>query len=192
MKPKNETLKYQIINAATDLIIETGIANTSTVKVAKRIHSSQSNLYSYFKNKQALLLAVFDYHQKLMTNSLATIPSADQGVQRQITAITQQLLKFADEHPQSIQLIAAFRTQPNLRSQLPTIAENETLRVLFQTLAQYQSAHIIKDVPAEFLAEGVFALIVNYTTAQLAHETYTVDLKPDAIIQMVVDLVTEH
>lgn len=63
MKPKNETVRRQIIDAATDLIIETGIAGTSTVKVAKRINGAQSNIYSYFKSKEALIAGVFDYHQ---------------------------------------------------------------------------------------------------------------------------------
>lgn len=70
MKLKSEALRKKIIATATTLMIEDGIEGTSTVKVAKQLEMAQSNVYSYYKSREDLLLAVFTYHQQLMVASL--------------------------------------------------------------------------------------------------------------------------
>ncbi|KRO15936.1 TetR/AcrR family transcriptional regulator [Lacticaseibacillus saniviri] len=189
MKPKNETVRRQIIDAATDLIIETGIAGTSTVKVAKRINGAQSNIYSYFKSKEALIAGVFDYHQKLITATLAPALEDATSPKALITSVASALFEFATTHPTSIQIIAAFRAQPSLRHQLPAIDENDVFTKLFGLFRRYQQDGLIKPIPAEFLAEATFSIIVDYCNAKLAGEAYTSALDETTVAQLIADLV---
>ncbi|MCI1985836.1 MAG: TetR/AcrR family transcriptional regulator [Lactobacillus sp.] len=189
MKPKNETMRQQIIDETTASIIEAGVAGTSTVKVAKRINGAQSNIYSYFKNKDALVLGVFTYHQQLLTAALTPVLNADLDPQTQIAAITRALLQFAKTHPTSIQIVAAFRAQPSFRAQLPTIRDSHVFTTLFKRLTDYQARGVVKPLPAEFLAETVFSVIVDFCYAQLAQEAYAPQLSEDAIIALINDMV---
>lgn len=190
MKRKSETLRQQIIEATTDLIITSGIAATSTVKVAQLVKTSQSNLYKYFNNRQALLLAVFEYHQQLLFPAESELPTA--ATFDQLVSFCRQEIAFADANPRTIQVIAAFRAQPELHAQLPAIAANPVLQSLFAALQREQAAGVIKSLPGEFLAEGVFAIIVNYTTAKLAHEPYLNALSQADVLQLIEDLVRTH
>lgn len=192
MKPKNEEVRNQIIAAATELIIESGIAGTSTVKVAKRINGAQSNIYSYFKSKEALIAGVFAYHQDLLTKAIAPVLDDTKDAKHQIRAVTMALLQFADSHPTSIQIIAAFRAQPSLRHSLPTIKDSSVFTTLFTLLTHFQSAGTVKPLPAEYLAEATFSLIVDYCTAKLAGESYISQLSTEKIVGLVEDLTLVH
>ncbi|QGG61183.1 TetR family transcriptional regulator [Loigolactobacillus bifermentans] len=189
MKTKNEAVRLQIIEAATELIIEVGIAGTSTTKVAQRMGGAQSNIYSYFKSKEALILGVFAYHQKRLTNVLLPVLNLDLAPRQQLRAMIKAVLLFADDQPTSLQIIAAFRAQPNLRHSLPSIAESAVFTRLFKLFAQYQTAGILKVIPAEFLAEAAFSLIVDYGTAKLSGEAYLDQLDENAIVTLVEALV---
>ncbi|GAY71916.1 TetR/AcrR family transcriptional regulator [Lentilactobacillus kosonis] len=187
MKPKNESVRRQIIDAATELIIEYGVAGTSTVKVAKRINGAQSNIYSYFKSKEELISGVFLYHQSMMINAIEPVFDTTKSPQDLVADLVTELLLFADNHPASIQIISAFRAQPNLRSQLPTIADNQLLTEMFKLITRYQRDGIINQTPAEFIAEAIFSIVVNYSNAKLANESYAPKLTKEMVIQLITD-----
>ncbi|WP_268913570.1 TetR/AcrR family transcriptional regulator [Lentilactobacillus sp. SPB1-3] len=187
MKPKNEAVRQQIIDAATELIIEYGIAGTSTVKVAKRINGAQSNIYSYFKSKSELISGVFLHHQKMMINAMKPAFDESKSPKKLVADIVSELLSFADEDPTSIQIIAAFRAQPNLRQQLPTIDDSQLLTKMFELITNYQRDRVINSAPAEFIAEAIFSIVVNYSNAKLADENYAPLLSKDTVIKMVSD-----
>ena len=58
MQYKKDEIEQAIIGAASDLFAEKGVKNTSIKEIAKRAHTTSSNLYNYFKSKDELLEAV--------------------------------------------------------------------------------------------------------------------------------------
>jgi AcrR family transcriptional regulator len=63
-----------IIKAASDAFIEFGYEKTSMSTIAERLGGSKATLYSYFKSKEELLLAVLD--NEIDTNAGAILGTA--------------------------------------------------------------------------------------------------------------------
>ena len=59
-RQKTETRRLAIIEAAADAFLELGYEQTSMSLIAERLGGSKATLYSYFKSKEELLLAVLD------------------------------------------------------------------------------------------------------------------------------------
>ncbi|WCJ49452.1 TetR/AcrR family transcriptional regulator [Lactiplantibacillus plantarum] len=55
MKRKDMNKQVKIQDAVAAIILAEGPAGVSTTKVAKHVGIAQSNVYLYFKNKQALI-----------------------------------------------------------------------------------------------------------------------------------------
>ena len=58
---KGEATKARIVSAASDLIFEFGVADTSVEDVQKKAGVSASQLYHYFQDKQTLVHAVISF-----------------------------------------------------------------------------------------------------------------------------------
>ncbi|PWG00475.1 TetR/AcrR family transcriptional regulator [Levilactobacillus bambusae] len=187
MKLKNEQLRQKILLAATTLIIAEGIEGTSTVKVAKKIEMSQSNIYSYFKNRQQLLLAVFDYHQHLLIEALAPNLTSSLAPVEQINQLILGLLQFGQTHFDTMRIIAIFRAQPAIRPVLPKVSDDPFFNELFRLMQQYQQEKIVKPVAAEFLMEGVFSIVNNYLLAISLDELKSRELSVDDVALLAVD-----
>lgn len=162
MKNKNDKLRKKIIASTTAIIVQQGISSVSTIKVGQQSGTTQSNVYSYFKNKKDLLIGTFKYHQTLLTNTLkANKVSTDKPVEY-INSLFQMLLEFGETNSQSIQLITSFRSQPDLRPSLPTISDSQYFTELFAVLEKYQSEKILKEYNLEFLADSCFLIVSHY------------------------------
>ncbi|KRL81006.1 TetR/AcrR family transcriptional regulator [Secundilactobacillus paracollinoides] len=188
MKLKSEALRKKIIATATTLMIEDGIEGTSTVKVAKQLEMAQSNVYSYYKSREDLLLAVFTYHQQLMVASLMPLLDESAAPIQQFETLFSGLIQFAKVHYDSIRIIMLFRNQPNWRQKLPTINDDAFFIRAFKLLRDYQAAKIVKPVPVDFLVEGAFSIVVNYVTALHAGELTEDKLTVQDVISLIEDL----
>ena len=71
---KTETRRLAIIKAAADAFLELGYEKTSMSLIAERLGGSKATLYSYFKSKEELLLAVLD--NEIDTNAGAILGTA--------------------------------------------------------------------------------------------------------------------
>lgn len=187
MKLKSAALRQQILTAATDIIVTNGLTEISTVKVAKAVNTPQSNIYSYYKNKEALLLAVFEYHQhkliEALSGSLSDSLSPKEALHHLVTAV----LKLGLANPATIRIILLFRQQPEWRSRLPRITDSVFFTKLFAQFDQLQAQQIVKPYDASFLSEGVFSIITNYLTAIDAGELTTESLSQADLMALVDD-----
>lgn len=185
MKVKSTVLRQTILNATTDMIVKGGIGAVSTVKVARLSATTQSNIYSYFPNKQALLLAVFAYHQQQMIGALSPSISDTLTPKAQVTAFVKGTAEFGLAHPETIQVIASFRSQPDLRTKLPTIAESKFFSNLFKQLATYQAKGIIRHMDLAFLADSVFLIISNFVLTTQLDQNSPAPVSIDELIDLI-------
>lgn len=60
IRPKNETKRQQILDAATELFIENSYVETSMDNIAKRANVSKQTVYSHFGKKEELFSAAIE------------------------------------------------------------------------------------------------------------------------------------
>lgn len=89
--------KNKIIDAGLELFKEKGFHNTNTAEIAAKAGVSTGTVYSYFKDKKAILVEVLDFYmKKIMTPmydyiSQITLPFDLKSVLRNIIEISLQM-----------------------------------------------------------------------------------------------------
>jgi TetR/AcrR family transcriptional repressor of nem operon len=73
--PRGRATRERIVAAASDLIAEHSIAETSVDDVIERAGASKSQLYHYFEDRGALLRAVVDHNTNMVLGDLVTLDS---------------------------------------------------------------------------------------------------------------------
>ncbi len=67
------TRKEEILEKAVELFNEKGCINTSTRHIADTLKISVGNLYYYFKNKEEIIIAIYEEFMKILSGQLTTV-----------------------------------------------------------------------------------------------------------------------
>ena len=89
-------MRQRIVQMAHTLFVQQGVEETTMVAIAEAVGCSRRTVYTYYKDKQALLMAVIEREITLMSQSLSEVLS------RPADAIT-KLMVLLDNHLQLIQ-----------------------------------------------------------------------------------------
>lgn len=98
---KNNTERQnRILQAAEELICEHGLENTSLEAVAGKAGCSKSSIYLHFKNKEAILVAMYENTVEQLKKTLAHNMSQSRPVREILTdyAISNMRLTHSDRH----------------------------------------------------------------------------------------------
>lgn len=100
------SLRLSLLNAATELLRETGVAGLSMRKLADQVGVSRAAPYHHFKDKSELLCAIAQQGYELQEIELerATQETPGSSIER-LEAITLAYLSFALTHPQHYELM---------------------------------------------------------------------------------------
>ncbi|MHC5226948.1 TetR/AcrR family transcriptional regulator [Enterococcus sp. LJL99] len=86
--------RQAIIDVATDLFMTHGYLATSTRQIALEVGITQPNLYSHFRNKEAVYLAVFEQLAATVQENLQEILASDEkNPEKKLKAMANELKK---------------------------------------------------------------------------------------------------
>jgi len=179
--------RTEILRCATKLFATHGYAGTDTQLLADQLNVGKGTLYRYFKNKEALFLAVADH---AMLEVRAWVDSRIEGIEdpleRLATAI-RAYLGFVSEHPEFVELLIQERAQFKDRRK-PTFfvhreANIQRWKNLYHGLIgegriRNMPVERITDVMSQLLYGTIF---INYFTGQ--------NKSPDAQAADILDIV---
>jgi AcrR family transcriptional regulator len=102
---EKQEIRQRILSAARQIAAEEGWQAVSTRKVAERIEYSQSTIYEYFENKDALLLALLrSGYEQLVVVMQEAFASTDDPEAR-LLAMTEAYWDFAFRSPELYQVM---------------------------------------------------------------------------------------
>ena len=165
MKKKDMSKQLKIQDAVAEIILTEGAASVSTTKVARRVGIAQSNVYLYFKDKQALLDSVYEREtQKILaTTEIASLQDQKIPLEERVRLYIQQVYDFSLANPDSLTLIQQIKF---LRGQSPDLLPNEMTpnSAVSQLLQAAINEGVLKDLPVSLHMSLVFAIINRHTT----------------------------
>ena len=102
---ERQEIRQRILSAAREIAAEEGWQAVSTRKVAERIEYSQSTIYEYFENKEAILLVLLrsGYEQLVVVVQAAFASTADP--EARLLAMTEAYWDFAFRSPELYQVM---------------------------------------------------------------------------------------
>ena len=178
MKEKvREFKKNQIIDEAVELISSFGFHMTTMDKICDNLQVSKPFLYSYFDNKHALLVEIYDRMVSISSEGIGAILAERDLPENKIRKIVRYITQFNIDY----QAISAIYMQEE--KNLPEEKRNQIRRMerrlddLFSGLIQQGIDENVFDVPHPRIAT-----LSIFSMARWVHRWYRPDhLSPDEI-----------
>lgn len=106
---KTDAVRTEIIHNATELFTHYGFWKTNIGDIATCCSMSPGNLYRYFKNKQAIGLAVVSKYFEMVEVALETVEmlpggTPEERIRKWLEAGVQQGVCQVDQHPKIVEL----------------------------------------------------------------------------------------
>lgn len=160
MKIKDENKRQQILTATAEIITREGAAAVSTTKVAKQVGIGQSSLYTYFTNKQALLMAVFEREQLKLGNliSSAGVTNAELSVKTRLIHYVQVLVDFAIANPDSLVIIEQIKFLPDFHGNGLNDPQNPVVQLFQQAIDE----GVLPKIDASLYIASIFAVALRH------------------------------
>ena len=157
-----EATRYEILRHAEDLFGHYGFSKTNMSDIAGRCGMSAGNLYRYYRNKQAIGVAVIEAVLQQMEAEMDAALTGLEGREARIRAIlrsgTQCIVEEMNRNPRLMEMVD-FMTN-----------EDEPYAVLYAHIARKRD-RLMHEID-QGIAEGVFADVPSYETAvNLMHGT---------------------
>jgi TetR/AcrR family fatty acid metabolism transcriptional regulator len=154
MLKRNKPKYKQIIDAAVIVIAENGFHQAQVSKIAKTAGVADGTIYLYFKNKEDILISLFEEKMGQFTEKIELdIAGKSNSIEKLLTLVELHLYQLADDP------YLAVVTQLELRQ------SNKTLRLKINAILK-NYIKIIDSILLEGISEGVFKKDLNVRLAR--------------------------
>lgn len=98
-KEQKKRRKQEILSLASLLLVEGGYRNVKIRDIAKELGTSPASIYSYYKSKEEILIALIDNAMKELKQSFKVIEAENfENIQDKILTLCREYYQFASSH----------------------------------------------------------------------------------------------
>ncbi|HCM75649.1 MAG TPA: TetR/AcrR family transcriptional regulator [Cytophagales bacterium] len=156
--------QLEIIEAAGELLTESGLGGLTTKNLAAKMGFSEAALYKHFKNKEDIVLTMLRYLAGNIEERMVNTVSKYDKPQDKLSAIFKSQFTFFDEKPQF--LIAIFsegllESSPEINqaiSDIMAITRKHLIQIIQQGQKQGQFTHKVQAADLAHIVMGSFRL----------------------------------
>ncbi|MBK6754689.1 MAG: TetR/AcrR family transcriptional regulator [Flavobacteriales bacterium] len=185
--------QLEIMEAAGQLMTESGYAALTTKRLAERMGFSEPALYRHFKSKEEILLTMLHYLAASMEERLTEVTARVSDPSERVVAMFDSHFRFFTQYPHFLMAIFA----SGVLDQTPALDKGITdlmdvkRRHLLATIKEGQVKGVFTDAfPAEMLtmiAMGTFRL--HMLRWRMSGRTFDLTKKGRALVKVVVELI---
>nr|WP_329608923.1 TetR/AcrR family transcriptional regulator [Lentilactobacillus sp. SPB1-3] len=176
-----------IQDAVAKIILTEGAVSVSTTKVAKLAHIAQSNVYLYFKDKQALLDSVYNRERDRIINTtdIAELRNHDIDIENRIRYYIEQVYDYSLTNPDSMNLIEQIKFLMGEDDGL--VISDSPNDIVHELLQEAMDNQVIKKLPINFHMGIVFSTIHRHTNNIIENKYSKSEYKFETIYQFIWD-----
>jgi len=159
------TYREAILDAAESVFVRQGFPATKMVDVAKESGVSVGTLYNYFDSKEALFVALLEWHRQLYFAQIEEPVTADDPLLA-LARFVERSMGFLEENGRlfAIYVVGATPSMEGVPRAIPLIDPEEDNRRFARVLSGYVSAaieqgHLRGDLGVEELTWGIRAML---------------------------------
>ena len=185
--------QLEIMEAAGQLMTESGYAALTTKRLAERMGFSEPALYRHFKNKEEILLTMLHYLAASMEERLTDVTARVSDPSERVEAMFDSHFRFFTQYPHFLMAIFAsgvLDETPALDKCITDLMEVKR-RHLLATIKEGQAKGVFTDAfPAELLttiAMGTFRL--HMLRWRMSGRSFDLTKKGRALVKVVVGLI---
>ncbi len=165
MKLKDQEKHERIRTATIDIVAEQGIAGVKMALVAKRAKVVPSTLYTYYENKEALIVSTFGYIVQHMTQEVTLFFDATQPFRKLLWGLYEQAIAYKLKYHKEDVFFQMFIVSPYYN---PTTAKiRREIETAARQLIEYGKEQMIvkAETPTIVLIaalEGIINRLIDY------------------------------
>jgi AcrR family transcriptional regulator len=162
-------LREAILDAANELLLDTGYAGITMRKVADRIGYSATTIYLHFRNKDALLHALIERGYRMLHGAMHETATQHADPIDRIEALCRCYVQFGLDHPAYYEVM--FMLHPRFMQRYPSEKYREARRNLdafAQTLVEAQRSGQARVHDLRAAANAIWAMLHGVVSLQIA------------------------
>ena len=163
---RNKPKYKQIIDAAVIAIAENGYHQAQVSKIAKQAGVADGTIYLYFKNKEDILISVFEEKMSLFVENLREIIKEDQTAKAKLEKMIENHFTVLanDRHLATVTQLELRQSNKEIRLQINAILK-EYLKLLDQIIIEGQeTGEFAADLDLRITRQMVFGTIDEIST----------------------------
>lgn len=169
MRTRDE-IKLQALRKATvQLVNETGFAQSSVSKIAKKAGISPATLYIYYKNKEDLLVSTYIEIKKNMGRTIQKDFNPDSPIRDIMKTVWFNMFEYIEQYPDNFHYSEQFANSPYQ----DLVQKNEIEKYfapLIETIHRGIEQKIIKDVHFDILKVFIFMPILSLANKKICQD----------------------
>ncbi len=169
-KPAPGDKRERILDAAETVFAQHGFFAAKVSEIAKEAGVADGTIYLYFKNKDDLLISLFESRMERVNAYLATNVAKHRAPKEKLIAFIRAYLALVKEQPAAAEVLTVELRQSAkfMKGQPANPKFAELLRLLASIVADGQAEGIFTDaIPAPVAARMIFGLVDEMALAWL-------------------------
>lgn len=156
------TKKEQILETALNLFATQGVGNTSTAQITKEAGVAEGTLFVHFKNKAALVDAVYTHIKRHEAEVFLTAIDLEKDAETNIKALSKKMTQHFLENYNELLFIENVK-HLNLVSKEAVEEANKSFAPVYEAMAKWHKSGQLKSVDMPALGAMTWAMLVSLT-----------------------------
>lgn len=153
------TKKEKILETALELFATQGVGNTSTAQITKKAGVAEGTLFVHYKNKQALVDAIYVYIKEREYKAFESVLSKDKSAEENSKVLSKKVISYFLEHDLELQYVLHVQ-QLGLVSEKAKKQVSEFGAVMYGYMRDWQKSGEIKKTDLALLGEQIWSMLV--------------------------------
>jgi AcrR family transcriptional regulator len=158
-RPKSEDKRIAILDAATRVFAERGLAAAPTSKISKRAGVAEGTLFTYFKSKDDLINSLYREIKLELADAMMSDFPRKKNVHTKLQHVWNQYVKWGIENPEQRKVLAQLYVSEVLSKEskeagsAPFVEMHKMIRDAIETRV------FRNDLPVELISKSLGALV---------------------------------
>lgn len=149
-----------ILNATLSLIVEEGLHSITFSKIFKRANVGSGTLYNYFKNKDEIILTLYQTCFNDLTDKVMRDYNVNDNLYKKFRHIIETILKYSITYPDRLVFATDFLYSSHTPEEYKDISNNIIFEELYRILDEGQKDKTIKNLKPELCLSIIFGIIL--------------------------------
>lgn len=161
MKPKDEAKDQAIKKATLELVFEKGMAGIKMSEVAKRASIGTGSLYTYYKDKEALIETLYQDIEKQSLAALFAHVSPALPYPVRVKKICFNYMDYLIQHQKEVIFKEQYHRSPFCYHHVDPLAMDEKMERMIALITEGKSQHYLKQIPDLEMMMALDGIIKN-------------------------------
>lgn len=183
MRYKDDTKSENIFHAAIQLINESGFAETSMSKIAKKANISPSTIYVYFESKEDMLNKLYVTVKKEMSERILRDIHESTPIKSGLESILRSFVTFTQENKDYFLFIQQFENSPLIHK----ISREEGIdlfKPMFDLFERGKQQKLLKQVDTNLLVIHSYSPMMQFVKEYFNNDSELNEAVIENIIEM--------